>query len=145
MSLFTLYPEGMECGLEVECGQGTRIRGGRKKRHNIFGINSTSEASAWKGLEIELYCKVAHPTKIPYNKDSFDWVFLDKPLDLPKEKMLKALKEIYRVGWRDFCLTLPTTESLSWWLKKLRKIGYEVFIANVTSQNTYHIEAKKGG
>ena len=145
---FTQYPN-FHKGLEIECGTGRRIRVGRKRGHNIHGVNSSNLKGAWVTYCIDTYIKVGKLPGLPYPDMSFDYVTCPYPLKI--YDWGTALKEIWRVGSRSFYMSLPMTvcigsykDNMECYVKMLLDAKFRIEVIQISMDGHLIVEAAKG-
>ena len=135
--ILTIYPE-MKAGLELCCGGGRRIRGGRSAMKNIFGINDRELSMMWKLNGVEDFCKVGTVDDIPYKDNTFDFICYPDPLKNNK----KGLREIKRVGYGRWYLKLGEDLSDSEWIQLLTDEGFYIDIFHKSDKDFFVSEGK---
>jgi len=135
--ILTLYPD-MKAGLELCCGNGRRIRGGRAAMKNIFGINDKPMDVMWRMNGVSDFCKVGTVAKIPYKDNTFDFVCYPIPL----KYNLKALREMKRVCNGTFYLQLDCKTPQDKWIDVLVKEGYYIEVFCLTDTGDYITEGR---
>jgi hypothetical protein len=137
-----VYPACKQ-GLEIECGDGYKLKVGRKRGQNLWGISSQDYPAEWSKNNVNSFCRQMKPTEIDYKKDSFDVVINNNDIDIQnKQDARKILKHIKRICSTRAYLNLPLDKkfSKSWWLKTIIDIGFVVECLQETTSKTLVLE-----
>jgi len=140
--------------LDVMCGDGQRVKIGRDRGHNVWGLEERDYNPSWGLMGIDHYVKRGSYSQIPYPDNAFDFVTTPNPIVMPKAFQTFsytalwyeiALGELHRVGRKDYFLKIPNLEIFSrkYWLKLLEDIGYNVIVFNRSLQGNYLVEATR--
>ena len=135
--ILTIYPK-MRAGLELCCGNGRRIRGGRSAMKNIFGINEKPLEMMWKLNKVDDFCKVGTVDEIPYKDNTFD--FICYPIPIKKSK--KYLREMKRVCNGRWYLQLNGEVPDTDWINLLTNEGYYIDVFHKSDGGHYVSEGK---
>jgi len=118
-ALTIVYPACKQ-GLEMECGDGNRLRVIRQRNQNVWGIDSKDRSSDWKKNKVEMYCRHIKPLDMHYKEDSFDCIMWDeKRLNISKKDLKIIFGHIKRIcSFRAYiCLPASKERDLGWWAR----------------------------
>jgi len=147
--IFTKYP-WVGKTLEIDCGDAKRIKIARDRGHSIWGLEKKDFKPSWSLMGIDHFIKQGVVTDIPYPDKTFDFVICPDALKPPESISTlaltatwygSALREIYRVGRKDFFIKLPSTYDMKTWLKHLITAGFNVIMMQKSLQGNYLVEA----
>lgn len=130
-------------GLDVGCGLGEGIRDMRAKGYDVYGVDIADIKRYWQENGVADVCKQAPAHKIPYHDNTFDFVMCGDVMEhIPEEYILPTLKEILRVGSKDFFFficchqeAVPPSDRVrshvtlndpDEWVSKFKDVGYEI-------------------
>jgi len=147
--------------LDVGCGLAEGIREMRDAGYNVYGVDIADVSRKWKEIGVDGVCRQAPAHEIPYPDATFDFVYCGDVLEhIPEEYIEATLREMYRVGSRDFLFiiavgleNLPVHEGIythvslksqGEWNAVLEKVGYKIRISRLDGEHL-EIQATKGG
>jgi len=141
---FTQFPY-FHRGLEIGCKTGERIRVARRRGLNLYGVDPKDLRNAWGIQGVDLYIKVGELPNLPYEDELFDYVTHPKPVRVPDDQYLAALKEICRVGSRSFYMNLPLDEkkTMEWYLPMIIDAGFKIEAIQKSMGGNLVMEARK--
>jgi hypothetical protein len=135
--LLTIYPK-MKAGLELCCGVGRRIRGGRAAKKNIFGIDENPLHLMWQMLKVDDFCQVGTVHDIPYDDNTFD--FICYPPVLKHDRA--ALREMKRVCNGNFYLKVDGSIGIEKWVDTLAQEGFYLEVFMNTEDGNFVVEGR---
>jgi ubiquinone/menaquinone biosynthesis C-methylase UbiE len=99
----------IEKGLDVGCGTGGGVKLARDNGYDVYGCDISNNERIWKENGIGDFCKQAPANNMPYEDNSFNFVYCGDVMEhIPEEYLLPTLKEIYRVGSHKFLFVICT-------------------------------------
>jgi hypothetical protein len=149
--IFTKHP-WVGRTLEIGCRDAQRIKIGRDRGHNLWGLEERDFSPSWKLMGIDHYVKRGKPTRIPYPDQVFDFVMTPDALKPPESISTLTytsawyelvFKEIHRVGRKDFFLKLPDWINMKSWMHHLTEAGFNVTMMQKSMQGNFLVEANR--
>jgi len=156
-------------GIEIGCGIGLGVSFANALGHDVWGLDLADATNYWKLLEVNDKCLIASALNIPFKNDTFDFVFVPDVMEhIPKNDVLETLKEIKRIGSKQYFFIIHTTnetepmslqhegeevkiyshitrEGAGWWGKKIKEAGYGKIDFTIADKHVVFICTKHKG
>lgn len=141
--------------LDVGCGPGWGVHRMTLAGYNITGLD-IARIPKWEELGISDKCLVSPAHQMPFSDNEFDFIYCGDMLEhVPEEYIEDTLKEMYRVGSKDFlfviCCALEerpideivythvSVKNHEEWTNLLETVGYKIIRIEVHNEGEHSV------